>query len=117
MVSWHLEGDVEGAIVHLAAPTGFVCAHRRLATYQRKGGITNPTRAAMIPPSTANASPHVKIATSTPRTLPRRRRSRGLVRDEIAKAFKALAAYARERVAQSRQAQLARERDDLGRSR
>ena len=39
------------------------------------------------------------------------------VRDEITKAVKALAAYARERLAQHRQAQLARERDDLGRSR
>ena len=33
------------------------------------------------------------------------------VRDEITKAVKALAAYARERLAQHRQAQLARERD------
>ena len=39
------------------------------------------------------------------------------VRDEITKAVKALAAYARERLAQHRQEQIARERDDLGRSR
>ena len=39
------------------------------------------------------------------------------VRDEITKAVKALVAYARELLAQHRQEQLARERDDLGRSR
>ena len=39
------------------------------------------------------------------------------VRDEITKAVKALGAYERERLAQHRQAQLARERDDLGRNR
>ena len=39
------------------------------------------------------------------------------VRDEIAKAVKALAAYAREYWDRNRQEQLARQRDDLGRTR
>ena len=39
------------------------------------------------------------------------------VRDEIAKAVKALADYAREYWDRNRQEQLARQRDDLGRTR